>query len=326
MPTKRVVNLPTISGWVGTAGGAFAAHTITIDLPVGPRYHQVRLRAHPGAGKKLLHVDATRDGLIGEIRVKVNGKVQRVHTGHELNCLNVLNGAVYACKGGYDDNTEAELILHFAEPWRENIETEDGLAWATGDVSTFQIEIDIRDYAAAAAGLTKPTAKAVIDNSLVDVGNGRMVDRPMGGIVKVQTVQIPTASGWNDFMGFPKRDAYQSIHLVDYANLVEFQVKVDNNIILEDTKAGNEAFLASHGMLQNPSKTATPWTASTDMPNSTDSTQRGMTDIVFDKDDRIGSSLAMAYNGRRVGDFNVRINTTTAGNVKAIYQTFGAPD
>lgn len=310
MPTKRIVNLPTVSGWIGTAAGAFAAHTITVDIPVGPRYHEIWVQAHPGAGKALI------TDLLGEFRYKVNGKVQRVATATEINKLNVLNGVNYACVGGLTANTSAELCTYFAEPWREDEDAQDALAWATGDVSTFQLEIDITAYGAAAAGLTKPIVKAVIDNSLVGPNN---VDRPMGAIVKWFNVQIPVASGWNDFMNFPKRDFYQSIHIVD-ANLVEFEVKVDNNIIRQDTLAGNRARLVAHAMLPNPSATATPFTAAADMPT------RGMQDIVFDHDDKLGSALAMNFNGRRVQDFNVRINTTSTGTVKALYQLIGAPE
>jgi len=315
MATKRVVNLPTISGWNGTAAGAFAAHTITIDCPVGPRYHEIWIEANAGAAKKLL-VD-----LLGEIRIKINGRVQRVFTAAELNKLNVLNGAQYACLGGLTNATLAALPIYFAEPWRENIDTQDGLAWGTGDVSTFQIEIDITGYAGAAAGLTKPVARATIDNSLVKVGDS-MVDVGMGAIVKVQNVQVTVASGWNDFQNLPKRDFYQSLHIFD-ANLVEYEVKVDNNIIRQNSTTTTAAMLVGHGMLPNPTKTATPATAAADMPNSTDSTQRGCTDIVFDHDDKVSSSLPTNFNGRRVGDFNVRLNTTSTGSVKLIYQTIG---
>jgi hypothetical protein len=317
MPTKRIVNLPTVSGWVGTAGGAFSAHTITVDVPVGPRYHEFWIEANAGASKKLL-VD-----LLGEIRIKINGRVQRVATAAEINKLNVLNGAQYACLGGLTNATASALCIYFAEPWRENEDAQDGLAWSTGDVSTFQVEIDITAYAGAAAGLTKPVCRAVIDNSLVPVsGSDRLVDRPMGAIVKWFNVQIPVASGWNDFMNFPKRDFYQSIHIFD-ANLTDFEVKVDNNIVRQNSVATNTAMLAAHAMLPNPSKTATPATAAADMPNTTDSTSRGAVDIVFDHDDKVASSLPMAFNGRRVGDFNVRLNTTSTGTVKAIYQLIG---
>ncbi len=308
MATKRVVNLATVSGWIGTAGAGFAAHTITIDIPVGPRYHEIWIEANPGAAKTLIDTNGS-NGLLGEIRVKVNGKVQRVMTAQELNKINVLNGVNYACKGGLTAATAAALCIYLAEPWRENEDAQDGLAWSTGDVSTFQVEIDIVAYGAAAAGLTKPTAKAVIDRSVSKSG-------PMGAICKWLNVQIPVASGWNDFTGFPKRQFYQSIHLADYANFAEFEVKVDNNVVRQDTKAGNEARLLAHAMLPAPSATATPFTAAADMPT------RSLVDIVFDHDDQVGSALPMTG----VQDFNVRINTTTTGNVKAVYQLIGPAD
>lgn len=325
MATKRVVNLPNVSGWAGNTT-AFSAHTVVVDVPVGPRYHEIWIEADPGTGKKLIHVDGTRDGLIGEIRVKLNGRVQRVFTAQELNCLNVLNGAEYTAFQGYTDGEPGKLCIFFNEPWREDIATQDGLAWATGNVETFQIELDIKEYTPGTyTGLTQPTLKAVIDNSLVKVGDA-LVDAPLGAIVKVAAFQAPSASGWNDYMQLPKRDFYQSIHLVDSANHVEHEVKVDNNIIRQDTKAGNVSRLTAHGMLPNPTKTATPGVLAADLPNDTDTTGRGMIDIVFDADDKIGSALAMNFNGRRVGDFNLRFNTTTAGTVKVITQTIGPAD
>lgn len=318
MATKRIVNLPNVSGWIGTAGGAFAAHTITIDIPVGPRYHEIWIGANPGAAKTLIDNGGT--GLLGEFRLKVNGKVQRQALASDINKINVLNGVTYACRSGLTNAAATDLCVYLAEPWRENEDAQDGLAWATGDVSTFQLEVDIVAYAGAAAGLTKPTAKAVIDNSLVDAGNGRQVDAPMGAIVKWRQVQIPVASGFNDFGGLPKRDFYQSLHLFDYANFSDFEVKVDNNMIRQDSKSGNENRLSAHAMLPAPTATATPATLAADMPT------RNMIDIVFDHDDKVSSSLPMRYNGRQVGDYNLRLNTTTTGTIKCIYQLIGPAD
>lgn len=314
MATKRIVNLPNVSGWIGTAGGSFAAHTITIDVPVGPRYHEIWIEANAGASKKLI------TDLLGEIRVKINGKVQRVHTATELNNLNVLNGPKYASFGGLTNATLSAICLYFAEPWRENEDAQDGLAWATGDVSTFQVEIDITAYAGAAAGLTKPVARAVIDNSLIDAGNGRLVDAPLGAIVKIQNVQIPVASGTNDFSQLPKKDFYQSLHVID-ANATEFEVKVDNNIIRQDSTTHNRAWLLAHNMTPNPSATASQDMAAADMP-----TRSTYVDIVFDHDDKVSSSLPMRFNGRKVGEFNLRLVTTTTGNVKCLYQIIGPAD
>jgi Viral coat protein P2 N-terminal domain len=312
MATKRIVNLPNVSGWIGGVGG-YAAHTIVIDLPVGPRYHEIWLDMNAGASLTLL------GNVLGEMRLKVNGKTQRTFTGPELNFLNILNGVNYACIGGFTNSVVASLCIYLAEPWREDEYAQDGLAWATGDVSTFQLEIDMLAVAAS-AGLTKPLARAVIDNSLIDAGNGKMVDQPMGAIVKVANVQIPVASGTNDFGGLPKKDFYQSLHVID-ANLTDFEVKVDNNIIRQDTVGHNRNWLKAHGMLPNPSATATPYTVAADLPARTT-----YHDIVFDHDDKLGSSLPMRFNGKKVGDFNLRLVTTTTGNVKCLYQTIGPAD
>ena len=51
--------------------------------------------------------------------------------------------------------------------------------------------------------------------------------------------------------------------------------------------------------------------------------QTGYVHIVFDLDDIPGNALPMVKDGRPVRDFNVRINTTSTGTVKAIYQTQG---
>ena len=160
-------------------------------------------------------------------------------------------------------------------------------------------------------------AGAIVDDSVITM-DGRAVPRPLGVITKWFNVQYPiqAVSTYHDFSGLPKRDFYQSIHLID-ANIDEFEVKVDNNIIRQDTKAGNEARLAAHGMLPAPTATATPYNLAADIPT------RSMVDVVFDHDDKVSSSLPMRFNGRRVGDFNFRISTTTV--VRSVSRTATMP-
>lgn len=324
MSVKRIVNLPTVAGWIGTAGGAFAAHTLVVDLPVGPRYHAIKIRAHPGAGKFLIDSNGS-NGLIGELRLKVNGKVQRTMTADQLNKLNILNGVTYACRGGNTAATEAVLFIWLAEPWRKAPASADGTAWGTGDVATFQLEIDIRAYAGAAAGLTKPECQAIIDNSLVNV-NGVWRPAPLGIITKWLQFQLPVAalSSWHDFTGLPKRDFYQSIHLID-ANIDQVQVKVDNTIIREGTLNDNLTTLYQREMVPNPTATATPLTLAADMPT------RGMWDVVFDEDDRLDSALPMEDGrGNKVQDLNLRVLTGSGGvaprNITTIVQLAGAAE
>ena len=315
MAVKRIVNLPTVSGYAGTAAGAFSAHTVTVDLPVGPRYHAIWLdQLSPGAAKVMTD-------LFGDLRLKVNGKTQRTASADELNKLNLLNGFTFAAKGVATAATEFHLPIWLAEPWRKNQNSQDGSAWATGDVASFQLEWDIKAYAAAAAGLVAPTFKAEIDNSLVSIGNN-VVDQPLGFITKWLQYQLPVTalSTYHDFTGFPKREFMQSIHLIDL-NVDEFEVKVDNAIIRQDTKVGNEARLLGREMLAIPSATATPYGVAADMPT------RGMVDVVFDHDDRLDSALPMQFNGRSVRDFNFRYKTGAGGaaprNIKTILQLVG---
>lgn len=302
MGVKRIVNLPTVSGWLGTAAGAFSAHTITIDIPVGPRYHAIWMHGNAGAAKKFTD-------LFGECRLKVNGKVQRVFTGLQLLNLNALMGASYVGNNGNVAATAFSVPLWLAEPWRKNLQAQEAMAWGTGNVSTFQLEVDILAYSGAAAGLTRPYFRAEIDNSLVVQGN-QSVQQPLGAIVKWFQFQIPTASGWNDFMGFPKRDFYQSIHILD-ANLSEYEVKVDNTIVRQATVSDGYAYLKGREMDPQPS-------SSNHAPART-----GYADIVFDHDDLLNSALPMQLGNQRVQDFNVRLNTTTAGASTAIIQLIG---
>lgn len=318
MGSKRIVNLPTAAGSAIAASTAFSAHTITVDMPVGPRYHAIYIKClNPGTGK-------VGTDLLGEIRIKVNGKVQRVFTADELNKINILNGFEWACTGFATAATEFTLPIWFAEPWRKSTEAQQGLAWSTGDVSTFQLEVDIKAYASTAA-VTGLTFQAEIDDSYITV-DGKSIPQPMGVITKWFNFQLPivAASSWHDFTGFPKRGFYQSMHLVD-ANLDEFEIKLDNSIYYQDTVTSNNAKLKQRQMLPNPSATITPYGVAADLPT------RGMVDIVLDRDDRLDSALAMVYpNGRPVQDFNLRVKSGASGtvsrNVKAIVQVAGAAE
>lgn len=314
---KRIVNLPTISGWNGTAGAAFSAHTVTVDLPTGPTYHNIMATINPGAAKVMTDI-------FGDMRLKVNGKTQRTFSADELNKLNILNGVQYASKGAGTAATEFTLSIWFAEDWRKNPRSVEGSAWGTGDVSTFQLEVDIKAYGGAAAGLTAPVFQSTVDDSVVTVGNA-IVPRPLGIITKWFQYQYPilAVSSYHDFMGLPRRefDMYQSIHLID-ANIDEFEVKVDNSTYRQTTKTRNEQHLFQRGMFPAPTATATPGTVAADLPT------RGMLDIVFDEDDRLDSALPMQYpNGRLVKDFNLRVKSGSGGsaprNIKTIVQLAG---
>ena len=143
---KKFITLPDVRNVVATG-------TAIVNVPVGPTYHYIQI-AYKEAGTLAAETDL-EDAITG-IRVKINGKTQREFTGAELNDLNAVRGITF----------EAGMIqIFFAEPWRTSVQAEDILAWGTGDVDTFQIEIDI-------TGGTTPTmeARALVDDSRRNMG------------------------------------------------------------------------------------------------------------------------------------------------------------
>src|ERR1043165_7086550 len=123
--TKRKINLSSVTGWSGNTT-AFSAHTVTVDLPVGVRYHRIWIAGHAGSGKKATD-------LIGEIRLNVNGKPQRRFTLTELLKVNALYSGpggtlAYAGRNGNVAATAFYIPIHLAEPWRKQLGNPDRTA------------------------------------------------------------------------------------------------------------------------------------------------------------------------------------------------------
>lgn len=289
MPVKRFLPLPSFS--TITKG-----NTAVCNIPVGPRYHYIAL-----SGDSLASTQATSH--ITEVRLKVNGKVQRCATYAELQGLNALNGAQY----GIQDNSAGgvfELPIFLAEPWRKSNVTQDALAWATGNVDSFQLEVDLN----GTNQLDALRAVALIDNSIV-TQDGKEVQQPMGAIVKWQRTVIPAPATVVDinFGAINNRDNYQSIRFSDPSSYItSFKVIVDGFTVRESTKKENDAVLTAYGM--TPSATSL--------------------DIVFDQDDIINNYLPMiGRNGERVQDFRIQLTTSTAlTSTTALAQVLGPAD
>lgn len=329
---RLITQLTATTGNQVAAAAAWPNHTITVDLPPGPRYHAFWMIARPGLWNG---VAKTMSDMVGEIRVKLNGRVQRVFTADELNKLNALFGPQYAAQGGMTLSTvstsvgEFRLPIYFGEPWRQSLAAQVGTAWATGggSVSTFQIEIDIKASTAPITGpAIVPTFWADYEESFY-LPNGKEVaaqDVPIGFINKIYNVAIPTvaaSAAFGDFNGLPKSEPISQITLVDSAAAFEFELRVNNAVFRADTRLGNEAKLIAAGMNPNPSATALPYLSATDAGLS-----RGMVDIVPDHDDLLTSLIPVVLNGRPINSLNVRIKQATGTSVKCIYQTVGKPD
>jgi len=281
---KRFVKLPSPQS-------VAAGSTATFDLPRGVRYHAVQLTV---GSSGIPDWDTDAD----EIRIKVDGRIQRRFTPSELDGLNNLHGSRYDMA-----SSDTILTIPFAEPWRRTLEGENVLAWGTGGIASLQIEIDV------ASGATAPTlsGKALIDDQLVASEGGALVPMPIGQIVKYRKINFPAGNAGENFLqSLPlnPQDSYFGIHNFS-SDISKAEVKVDNLIVLEALKTEYDAVLTWEGK--------TPVAA--------------RYDIMFDLDDQVGSRLPVTKNnGQRISDFQVIYTMTTGAAFDVITRVLGPID
>ena len=314
---KPILPLSKVSGWAVASGVANAAHTVICEIQPGPRFDNILISGNAGVSKKMTD-------LIGDIRVIVNDETVRQHSAAELNAINALYGPQYAAYNGNAGSATAannvfQLPIFFAEPWRKDTITDDKLAWNTRNVRNFRIEVDIK-----ADTFTTPTAlsfQAEADAAPLDS------DAPglMGLIVKYDRTTLNLATGWNDVMSLPRIGAYQALHLVSTAitdveilqgaarrlgpiGLAQLQARQFNRDMFPIYPAFAAAAAAPAGVLGATSGIAI-------MGGTNHAATRGMTDVVFDQNDKPSSSLIADPSQ----DFNVRLNISAGANVVALY-------
>jgi len=274
-----------------------ASKTALIDCPIGPRYHYVVLEETYGGGTNSL---AGAFANVLEIRVKVNGRVQRTMSGAQLRDINILNGTAYDGVGATPNTTPTAIPIYFAEPWRKDAKDQDALAWATNKWSSFQIEVDL------GAGTT-PTlvASAIVDN---------FQPATPGGIVKVIRQSFPAVGISFDIASLDRRDWMQQVSLYASSgaattNVKKVTVRLNSQILHELRYTANKALLQNFGM--------TPAASGRDAY---------VYDVVFDHDDLLGSSVNL--EGSR--DLTLTIETdageTMSGSMVAILQRLGPPE
>ncbi len=212
---RKLIDLPSFSS---VAAGATAA----IDLPVTDIYHSLRLNY--GTSTAGGPTQANMESEITEIRVKVNGVVQRTMSAAQLFALNAYHGIPV---------NDGFLPIYFSEPWRRSAQGEDSLAWGMADVETFQVEVDI------AAGATNPTLSATAVKEAAS--------RAMGPIVKWRRFRVPVAAvGVVNVSTLPKNDAYYALHAIS-GNVSDVTVKVDEREVFQATAANASAYYKEQG-------------------------------------------------------------------------------
>ncbi len=297
---KPIIPLSKITGWSVPSGSANAAHTVTCDIQPGPRIHNIMITGNAGTAKKMTD-------LIGDIRVICNDEVVRLHSAAELNAKNVLYGPQHAAENGNLAAVLFHLPLHFAEPWRKDTYSGDILAWNTRNLRNMRVEVDIK-----ADTFTSPVALSFQAEG--DVAP-LPADAPglMGLIVKVDRTNLNLASGWNDVMQFPRSGAYQELNFVT-TSITDVEILIGTKRVVGPiTLAQIRHRLRQREM--EPIYRAATSPATTTIGGIDHAATRGMTDLVFDADDKPNSSLIPSPGE----EFNVRLNTNGAITPVVLY-------
>lgn len=214
---RNIVNLPSFSG-------VAANQTATIDLPVVDTYHKLQLTYGTGTGGGANQVNTEAE--ITEIRLLVNGSVQRVFSAEQLFNINAFRGISFAT---------GIIPIYFSHPWGRSAAGEDAPAWHMGDVQSFQMEVDI-------GGATTPTLTGI---AVKEVSN-----LPMGPIVqwKRGVLQV-AATGVVNYAGNGDRDSILAIHGFETtaADISDIEVKVDERQVFKATRAQATAIYSDAG-------------------------------------------------------------------------------
>ena len=282
--TLRKKLLPTFNNPV-------AGQTATINLTLGQKIHTLWLAIGDGVG-------LTFDTVVNEIRLLVNGKVQRRMLASELNAINSLNGTIYAAQtSGTLANPayRTYLPIFLAEPWRKTNQEAAALAWnlAGPTVASASLEVDI------ASGMTSPVISGWYEWSPPDGG--------LGAITKWIRQTFGASGTEQDFNSLTRGDYYHAIHLFKPtgANVDKVRLTADGVIFQDVINAlENQAMLINRGL--NPDLT------------------EGRFDLVLDADDPINSALPTT--GVNELSLHVEYSATASGNLVALIEKSGPPE
>lgn len=288
--------LPTFQGIASQSSGGNVT-TATCDLTLGLRYHALWLELGDNGGTTL-----ASGNLIGDIRLKINGKVQRTHSGVELNALQAVNGSAFGLKTSGTPGAAAYrtyLPIYFSQPWRKVPADVGRTSIFAGGIESLQLEVDIK------AGLTSPVLTGWFEYEPLNSGER------LGALVKWIRQSLAATGTTQTFSNLDKRDFIEAIHLFPtvegtpkYVNLVQFS---RNNEYVTDkiTTLENQATLLGREM--QPDTAATP-----------------RYDLVFDYDDPINSALLA--EGLREMSLYVEYNAAASGTMIAMILRNGPPE
>ena len=330
--TNRKTLLPTFQSV--PSGTLAATATTTCDLPLGKRFHTLWLEvgdsgvasgvvspvlvingtpsatASPAGGLPASAAEFDLNNILGQIRILINGTVQRTMTAFELNRLNVSNNqnglTNFSIKTSGTRGTAGYRIyvpIFFCEPWRSDGETS-LTAWNAVGVDSFQIQADFQP------GSVNPVITGFYEWDLPTANN-------IGAIVKWKRLSLAATGTTQDFANISnfanksKGDFLSAIALFPtiestpkYVNKVKFTIDgVDYQDLL--TTLENQAVLLSRGM--------SPDTAST--PRF---------DLALDYDNPVNAAFPISQANSV--NLHVEYNAGASGTMIAIVQNAGLPE
>jgi hypothetical protein len=308
-----------------TPNAVVTGQTSVIDLDLGKRYAAVWLEVgDSGAILSGASLIANIAKLVTQIRVKINGRVQRTMTGQELHLLYSLVGAQYGAKSYGTDSAATNyyrvfLPIWFSEPWRNNNHEVDLTAVNAVGIDSFQIEVDI------ASGLTTPVLTGWYEYSEPTGGMGAMVKWIRQSLGASGTVQ--------DFNQLTKQDFVQSISLFPPTSGFVNKVRLTaNNNVIHDLLNTNEnqALLLARGLVPETGTAAANTLSGGAAPFVANNPRF---DLVFDYDDPINNALL----AQGLNEFTVHVEygsysggnivaASTSGTMVAILQRTGPPE
>lgn len=238
--------LITIGSFQGVAAGQTATLTLPAGAGAGVIYHGLRIIY--GTGTAGGANQANMEAEISEVRLLIDGVVQRVFSAAQLFAILAENGIGFQT---------GQLPIWFSEPWRRSVQGEEALAWGVADVATFQVEIDI------AAGATAPTldVRAYVERK----------SQPLGPIVKWRRFTVaPAATGVFNFSTLP-RDAgnYGRLHFFENAagDINSIEVIREGRQVFSADDADFEALMTELGLTPQAALTTVAFDADQQVSN-----------------------------------------------------------
>lgn len=297
MATHQLIKVPAISGIAPSS----AAGTVgTFNLPLGYRYHKIAL-VYIDGGSSPTDILSMFD----DINIFKNTKSQRLHTGAELERLNVINGTQYARQQIGSGAAMVQIQeIYFAEPWRKDKVDTDSRAWiVTADAGFKTFQVTVKLLAAM------PSTGSLVAMAWVDAP----LPLPAGkvqSIKKVYRQSIPASGTSNDITTLDESDIYETIAMKHPtgAYIASATLKRNGDLFTEDTlREVNVAHLVNQGM--NPAASTTAGAFGYE--------------IVLDADDPAANGLIA--QGQSIW-LQLKYSAAASGNVIALIERVGAAD